>query len=154
MKKHFQFLFPALLVLALASCKKDNSNNCDPQGDCFSAKIDGAQFNSDNVTGTAIFGAVNIGATFGTTTVQAFQVALSNTATGTYDLSTPTDAIVDYYPSALNGEVYSSSSGSLTIDSHDIAAKKIKGTFSFEGTNPASGATISVTAGMFELTYQ
>jgi uncharacterized protein DUF6252 len=155
MKNHFPLFFLMIACLALASCKKDEVNNCDPDGDCFSAKIDGVLFESDNVTGTlVIFDVISIGATSGTNPVPTFGLFLITTAEGTYSFSTPDDVTAEYSPGALTSTtLYGATSGSLTIQEHDTASKRIKGTFNFEGDD-GNGGKIQVTEGFFDLGYQ
>lgn len=156
MTKHF---FPILLFMACIlaiSCNNgddDPSGKGDPEGDCFTAKIDGELFEADNVKGTEIFSIINIGATYGTTEVPTFGVNINSSTSGTYELGSQTDVTAFYAPAALNStEQFAAVSGSLTIEEHDLGFNTIKGTFNFTGRN-ADGETIEVTEGFFDLTY-
>ncbi len=154
-------LFLPLLVLAVVSfgCNKDSDDEpekLDPEGDCFTAYIDGEFFNSDNVLGTEVLG-LTISATFGTTNLQTFGFNLFNTNVGTYTFTpqTGTEATAQYSEgSLLSPDIYFSDGGTITITEHDEAGKRIKGTFSFEGINTIDQTmTIEVTDGIFDLGY-
>ena len=45
--------------------------------------------------------------------------------------------------------VFGSTTGSVQFTTFDTAARKVSGTFSFDGTNQATAATISITNGTF-----
>ena len=143
----------SMALLAVASCGKDNDETLDPEGDIFKAKIEGKQFNSDNVTGTQVFGIIMIGATFGAD-AETFDLTLIATDEGTYSFDTQSDVAGFYVPSALSStEQFGAYTGSLTIEKHDAAKKRISGVFEFDGIN-ADNETIQITDGFFDLVYQ
>ena len=147
----------SLLVACMAalSCNKDGDDQqCDSDGDCFTATVGGESFVSDNVTGTLVFfGGLSIGATAGKTDPRTFGLVLTATTAGTYTFGSG-DVAATYSPAALSSSViFSASSGSLTISQHDTAARHISGSFSFEGAD-AEGNPVEVTDGSFDLTYQ
>jgi hypothetical protein len=151
MKNHFPFFF-LLACLALASCKKDNK--LDPDGDRFSAKIDRELFEANKVTGTRISGVITIGATSGASGIPAFGVSIATSILGTYEFGSQSKVSAFYTPAVSNStNQYAAKSGSLTIEEHDIGYNTIKCTFNFTGIN-ASGETIEVTDGSFELEYE
>jgi Family of unknown function (DUF6252) len=158
MKTKTLLLSLALLTIFASACNKNKDNDIqklDPEGDCFTAKVDGVLFESDNVTGTNTSLVLVIGATSGSTTLQVFGINLINTNVGTYAISVQSgaEATATYAPSSLSLPVlYVGTSGTLTISEHDTIEKRIKGTFSFEGDDGAGG-TISVTEGLFDLRY-
>lgn len=156
MKKYTYFICFLLLGISIMSCNKDDEETpekLDPQGDCFTAKIDGELFESDNVTATSLGLFMSVGATFGTTDVPTFGLTLLNTAEGTYSFTGQAEVVGTYSPGALTSTViYGSTSGSLTITENDTSDKRIKGTFNFTGEGDA-GATIQVTEGLFDVGY-
>ena len=151
-------LFLLLLPLALfTSCNKDNEDMSkrDPDGDCFTARVDGDFFNSDNVTGTDAGFVLSSGATLGTADVQIFGLSLLVRDVGTYDITAMSGAEVTatYAEGPLQTPTqYAALSGSLTITEHDMATQRLKGNFAFEGTGP-NNMTVSVSEGVFDLTY-
>jgi uncharacterized protein DUF6252 len=154
MKNHFPLFFLMIACLAFVSCKKDEINNCDPDGDCFSAKIDGVNYEGDDVSGYQVFASIIIGAKSGTNPAPIFDLTLIATSAGTYAFDTQSDVVGFYTPDPLGStDQYVATSGTLTIQEHDTAARRIKGTFSFEGDN-TNGETIQVTEGSFDLGYQ
>lgn len=157
MTKNYFYLLLMMISFTVLSCSKDDDDNkLDPQGDCFTAKIDGASFESDNVTGSLFGGLLNIGATFGTTNVPTFGLNIWADSEGTFDIvpSSGTTATAQYSPAAAANatDSYLGSSGTLVIEDWDKSNKTIRGTFEFEGIN-SDGETISVTDGFFDLTY-
>ena len=155
MKNHLLCLCLALACLATSSCKKDEDDKLDPEGDCFTAKVDGQMFESDNVTGTlAIFDLITVSATSGNGPVPTFGLTLVTTDVGTYSFAAQSDVVGLYAPDPLtSSEEFGATSGTLTIQEHNAASKRLRGTFSFEGTN-IDGETIQVTEGFFDLGYQ
>lgn len=157
MKVKFLFYSLVLSALFISSCNKDDDpEKLDPQGDCFTAKIDGAFFNSDNVTGTRAFNII-INASFGTTTVQTFAINIfdPNITAGTYPIAAQTGTIItiQYMPSSLTSSTeFSSTSGTLIVEEHNVSEKKIRGTFNFEGED-TQGNPVSVTEGVFDVKY-
>lgn len=124
-----------------------------PVNNSFFAKIDGADFIPTNTTGIKANGTIsiigrrgnieNIGLSFDDTITSGTTIAFapfSNTR-GQY--------ILDANPANIFG-----GTGSLTIISHNIATKRITGTFNFIGSTilpPISSRAITV--GTFEVTY-
>lgn len=72
---------------------------------------------------------------------------------GTYDLGTP--AFADYGAQYNIDELtfLGAESGQVTVTKHDKGVKIIEGTFFFEGTELAGGATASLTEGSFMVSY-
>jgi len=158
MKTRFLHFSLTLILLSISNCNKSDEGptKLDPEGDCFTAVIDGQAFNSDNVTGTDTGLLLTIGATLGTTTLQTFGINLTNTAAGTYPISIQpgTQVIAQYSEGPLTSQtIYAGVSGSLTIEEHNTSEKRIKGTFSFEGDD-STGNMVSITDGIFDLKYQ
>ena len=154
--KYLLLLYIFSLAL-LSSCNKgdDGLAKLDPEGDCFTAMVDGAFFNSDYVTGTDVGFVLTIGATLGTSTVQIFGLSLFTTDVGTYDITAMSgaDVTATYAEGPFQTPTqYAALTGSLTITEHDIAAQRIKGSFAFEGTGP-NNMTVTVTEGIFDLGY-
>ncbi len=81
----------------------------------------------------------------------------ANVTPGTYSFgSPPSDLYFAMYnvPGATTLTTYASQSGSVTITEHDIAGKRIKGTFSFGGkVFPEGDGTVDVTDASFEVYY-
>ena len=159
MTKNCFLLFILAFGLILFSCGNDDDQpepqkQCDPDGDCFRAKIDGQLFEGEDVKGIKIlFGVINIAAA-GPSGAPTFAVNLVNTAEGTYDFAPQADVTATYSPSVVTStDIYAAISGSLTIQSHDTTARQVSGIFNFEGIN-ANNDTVQVTEGFFDLGYQ
>lgn len=153
MKKHMSLLYVVLVSLLFVCCNKDDSSKLDPEGDCFTAKVDGVLFESDNVIGNQVFASIAISATQGVTDVPTFALTLTATAEGTYSFDSPNLEVTSFYtPVAGLPNIYGATTGSLTIEEHDPAAKRIRGTFNYEGIN-GNGEAVQVTEGFFDLVY-
>lgn len=148
------FLAPFILF---TSCNNDDDGmkKLDPEGDCFTALVDGDFFNSDNVTGTDAGFVLTVGATLGTADVQIFGLSLFTQDVGTYEITAMggADVTATYAEGPLQTPTqYAALSGSLTITEHDMANQRIKGNFAFEGTGP-NNMTVTITEGVFDLGY-
>ena len=150
------FLFTLVLAtLFFTTCKKTDDNpsdKLDPEGECFTALVDGQAFNSDNVVGTDFGTLLNIRADFGVANFQSFGFNLVNRDIGTYDI--PSEVVAEYSEGPLTDQVlYTGESGSLTIQEHDLSAKNIKGIFNFEASD-TTGLSVTITEGYFDVKYQ
>ncbi len=125
-----------------------------PVGNSFFAKLDGAAFNPTNITGIKTSGLISIIGRRGS--VENIGVSFADTITAgtTLNLS-PFDSngrlqyILDNNPLNIFG-----GTGSITIISHDILAKRVKGTFLFNAATlfPPINSKI-ITDGSFDVTY-
>ena len=126
-----------------------------PANNSASAKIDGANFTPTVVGGAKSFGKLVLSFMDSGNRTIALRIP-ENITTGTYDLGGFAfgDYAATYSPTAST--VFDSSNGGkLTISKHDIANKRIEGTFDFNAASfPMGGETqYVITAGSFALTY-
>ncbi len=127
-----------------------NSNNT------FFAKVDGVEFVEDGIGGALLSfpgtpSIITISATKNSFETISISVS-SNITSGTYDFSTFDPPMGQYNLSLTEGTV--SDSGVLTITSHDIANKRIVGTFSFKASPLiGTGNSYEITEGSFDVTY-
>jgi len=125
-----------------------------PTGNSFFAKLDGADFNPTNIMGVKSMGNISLIGRRGS--VENIGLTLAEDVTpGTYTLGFGGIPSGMYVHSNTGSDVYGSDSGTVTITTHDVANKKIVGTFSFVATNPLSpSANYNITNGSFNITYQ
>lgn len=128
------------------------SDTVAPTGNVFTAKLDGAPFTPTNITGIKMSGLISVIGRKGN--IENIGLAMpDNAAAGSVYPFTAlsSDARGQYIDSAqgtFGGD------GTMTIISHDIANKRIKGTFSFTASTllpPIS--THAITDGTFDVTY-
>lgn len=119
--------------------------------------VDDTLYNATLVGGVAAFGRINITGTNSTNT-QSLGISIPDTTTvGTYTLSSIINQT--YYGgwnNTTSSETLESSVGSVTITLHNIATKRIRGTFNFTAVPfiGTTGPTRQLTAGFFAITYQ
>lgn len=122
---------------------------CNPQVNEFTAVIDGTPMSGPTTNGTITVGVMNISGS-----ASGYQISLSFAADldpGTYDI--PAGGVAATVNNAsVNPPLYTATSGSLVITSHDKTNKIIIGTFSFSSDNGAS-SVIEVTDGTFNMSY-
>lgn len=126
-------------------------------GNQFFAKIDGEEFEEDVVSGvyTSIAGFNSIGITATKNNIDNITISLpGDIAAGTYDFSFGTFDEPSVQYNKNNGEETTIGEGKIIIESHDIDAKKVKGTFEFESSPLFGGASYTVTEGSFDVVYQ
>jgi hypothetical protein len=119
------------------------------------AKIDGVQFNSHIVVSAKAAGTLILnGQTLGGQQIITISVP-EKVSVGTFTLGEP--GFTDHYATyTTNGEKnYTSVSGTLKITAHNTTTKHIEGTFSFSAElfGPVEGDAISLTEGVFSITY-
>lgn len=116
-----------------------------------SAKIDNVVFTATSAGGAVSFGKIQLGFTGASKSI-GFTIPATITA-GSYGLNSLGST---YSATVMDGaNIYVSTSGSIVITQHDTAGKRIVGTFNFTAQEfPIGSATISVTEGQFEVTYQ
>lgn len=153
------------LSLSLAACDSGGDDDIDPIAlGSMTATVGGSSWNAANATANVITVAGNrtlaiSGATVGTqiTTMTLTITAIGGAAigTGTYSLS---DEVTDnvfgsatYLPTFNPGDAYASTAGTVTIS--EIDDDHVEGTFSFTGQVAASGETITVADGRFNVGY-
>jgi hypothetical protein len=116
----------------------------------FSATVDGSSFTVTTVSGVESFGSILLNFA---KTGKAMAITVSATTnTGTFAFGSSGD---DYYATFVdNATMYQSTSGSITISSHDKTNDRIEGTFSFNGSQfPSGEGTVTVTNGSFAVSY-
>lgn len=126
-----------------------------PAGNTASAKINGNAFTPSAVGAAKSFGNLVISLTNNSNQTIGLNIP-DNIAVGTYDLGSFGVApyVATYSPTST--ETFDSSNGGkLNIISHDAAAKRIEGTFNFNGTPfPMGGSTVyTITEGRFATNY-
>lgn len=122
----------------------------------FFAKVNGTDFNpvtGINVTKMTLAGTTYITIAARKTNVETMGLVLNSslTAGSTYNISQYGTEKVTYTPSASGS--YVGVSGTIKILSHDLANKRIKGTFSCEIKNTNGSDTLPVTDGTFDISY-
>ena len=122
----------------------------------FFAKVNGVDFNPTagiNVTKMTLAGTNYITISARKTDVETMGVVLNSsmTAGSTYTVSQFGTEKVTYTPSASSS--YTGVSGSIKILTHDLATKRIKGTFSCQLKNTNGTDTLPVTDGTFDISY-
>ncbi|WP_395056490.1 DUF6252 family protein [Flavobacterium sp.] len=124
-----------------------------PVGNTFTAKMDGVDFVSTNITGIKSSGIISVIGRKGS--VENIGLAFpDNTTAGTiYNISPFGSERIQYISDGTTSGIFGGT-GTITIISHDVAAKRIKGTFS------ASVSTLlppivshNITVGTFDVTY-
>lgn len=127
-----------------------NCLSCDPQISAFDATIDGAPMVSPTTNATMTVGVLNV-----TGSASGYQISLSFAADitpGDYDIMAAGDVVATCNNAAVNPPLFSGTSGTLTITTHNLTTKVIEGSFNFTGDN-GNGATVEITAGSFSLNY-
>ncbi|WP_288984476.1 DUF6252 family protein [uncultured Flavobacterium sp.] len=131
------------------------SNNTSPSNNTFTCKLDGNNFVTTNVDGIKNSGLISLIGRRGS--VENISLSLvENIAVGTHNLDnmpTGTNNVGMYVPD-MSGNAYSSNPGTVTITTHNIASKRIVGTFQFTGASFLDSSTHSITNGSFDITYQ
>lgn len=120
-----------------------------------SVKVDEVEFTPEAVTAMIDPFSNNI-AIVGTAAVGVPSVSLflpKDISEGTYDLGTPGLAAYSGQYNIDDMTFLGAESGQVIITKHDKAVKIIEGTFAFEATELAGGATASLTEGSFMVTY-
>lgn len=151
------------LSLNLAACDSGGGDDSIALGS-MTATVGGSSWDAANATANVITAAGNrtlaiSGATVGTqiTTMSLTITAIGGAAigTGTYALGDDaTDNVfgsATYLPTFNPADAYSSTSGTVTIS--EIDDDHVEGTFSFTGQVAASGETITVADGRFNVGY-
>lgn len=123
--------------------------------DEFSALVDGEEFVEDGITGALLSlpGTPSIITISGTkNSIETISISVNADITaGEYELTS--DVPLGQYNLSFT-ESFVSESGTLTITSHDIANKRIVGTFNFVATSFLGGdESYEVTEGSFDVTY-
>ena len=145
-----------LLLVALASCSKDDPKPADPTGMSWTAY-------GSNVTATTtdklvsttkieLVGAAKVGMVGNSIINEAVGLTIPQSV-GTYQLTATSDASARYIFSGgggLPGQNYKAESGTLTVTT--LTATNVKGTFDFTGVVVSNGTTESriITNGKFD----
>lgn len=128
-------------------------NNTSPSNNSFFAKLNGLTFNPTNIDGIKNGGNISLIGRRGSVENIGLFVP-DNIAPGTYDISFGGIYTGTYVLNNTGEGVYGGDPGSITITTHDIANKRIVGTFNFEGTSFFNTTVFNVTEGTFDITYQ
>ena len=150
-KTNYSLLVYVLFVIFfLNACKKADNEENQPvvqpttYTSSMSAKIDGVTFVPQTITVQTIMGKICIS---GMTGQKNLQVRLVESfTTGSHSMSHLGDYTGLYNPD--NSDSYLSQSGTINITEYVPTSGKIKGTFSFVGSNYST--TVNVTNGVFE----
>lgn len=159
--KGFTFVFA--LVVAFASCSSDNNNdNGGGSSDQFFCKIDGVDYRPPFVSAfkEGLSGRIIITGATGSNEQQVQFQLPDNVATGTYsefnNISADVFIAVFYSPPTSQDAADDgfAESGQLIITEHNVAAKRIKGTFRFV-TRPSinAGTVWEISEGTFNVVY-
>ena len=123
----------------------------------FFAKIDGAEFVEDSVGGskltlTGVPPTIIISAT--KNNIQTISISVNADVTvGTYSFTT-SDLPLGQYNASLTETYVSKAGGELKITQHDVANKRLVGTFSFTASPfLSSGTNFEITEGSFDVVY-
>ncbi|HEY8733719.1 MAG TPA: DUF6252 family protein [Puia sp.] len=119
--------------------------------DTVEATIDGNKFFASNVQVSMANGQLLIAGFSGTQDIGLYLPP--DVAAGTYDLDFTTGKYIGIYNPDPSVTLISQASGSVTILSHDILNKKIKGTFNFTASPTGSGTPAVITLGYFSVNY-
>lgn len=121
------------LALGISSCNKDDDdNNNNTNANTFFAKINGIDFNAQNISALKVGNAITITGSILEEDEIRFIIPSSITE-GSYEFGNPfSNAVFGYYTISTNesfdGEA---ESGMLMITKMDLTNKKIEGTFNF-----------------------
>ncbi|MBJ6368483.1 DUF6252 family protein [Snuella sedimenti] len=122
----------------------------------FSAKVDGVIFEEDGVQGAllSLSGTSTIMISATKNNLQSITITVdANITAGEYSFAT-LEPPMGQYSLSLTEAVVSEDGGKLVITEHDVANKKISGTFYFTASPLISeGASYEITEGSFEVTY-
>jgi hypothetical protein len=120
-------------------------------GDTMTVKVDGTPFAGYSITGTALYGQVNVSVSNKAVTEVVGLSLPSGVTAGTYTFSTFGDYIAQYNTSSayLLGD-----SGSVTILEHNTTTKRIRGNFSFHAKEMLGTKTAQLTEGYFSVVYK
>ncbi|MEZ4908738.1 MAG: DUF6252 family protein [Saprospiraceae bacterium] len=147
------FLLPFLII----SCGKDDDNNNndnnntdEPTEPFFSMKIDGADWVPENFYYKEISG-TGVPLLYASNTIYTLSLDFDGTpATGSYDLSSQSKVITNFYKYLSPGySEYSIESGELKITIYDADNDIFKGSFSFVAKNNDDNSSITITDGGF-----
>lgn len=160
MKLLVNTLFLFTFILIASSCKDDEVPNLkpDPEGDCFTAMIDGEAYESDNVSAIYTEGSpsneITIDATSSTGTMSKFQLNIISPRSHVFQLdpSLPIqEATVLYFPDGGASQNFAATSGAITVSTFDATEKRIAGTFQFNIVSVDE--EISITTGVFDVKW-
>ena len=165
--KQFMLLVMTISLVSLTSCSKDDDGGGDGGAGegTITAKVDGQQFTSMEITSTAntVSGGGQTSMTVqGNTATQAINLIIFGyDGVGTYELTSGNVFISASYSEPnvndpLNMPTWSApyqDSGVIgQIKISEDANGRVKGTFSFTGKNVETGGTKQITEGAFNLT--
>ena len=134
------------LSTGLGSCDKVN----DVLTSYFRVTIDGTAWTAGATTGTALAGRLTIAGSSLTGGRIVNLLVPADIQPGEYSLDAIGAYTAQYKPDGVN--IYTATSGTLTITRHDVATKEIVGTFSFDALN-VGGNTAALTSGSFSVSY-
>lgn len=142
---------PILFSLALAIVM--GASSCSTVNGIFTsyytAKVNGTVWTSTLSSGTRAVGRLTIAGT--SINGQVLNILIPDgIAPGTYPMAALGNYTAEYRLGGL--DIYTSTVGQLVVTSHDVANKRIVGTFEFTATN-VGGTTLPVTEGRFSVSY-
>ncbi len=158
LKPSVLLLVVALSTFSFTSCKDDDEGGPAQSSAQFFAKVNGADFNPEFVTGFSQSLPNNILLTGGMGNGEQIQLFIPKDVTvGTYDYGDPTSSHIAYYQK-IDGDALDvaafATSGSITISEHDVSTKTLEGSFNFDGMIPNTQESFTITSGTFDLTYE
>lgn len=157
-------LLAGLLSLCLfTNCKKDSDSNTDDDGvgggvveipKGISVKIDGVVFEATSTKGIDMGDVIwLIGSKSNGATSLTLRLPI-DVQPGTYTFPANDPATLDAYYTYAASQTYRAKSGKIVVGKHDTAAKTIEGTFEIVCESISSSATVALTEGKFNLSYQ
>ncbi len=158
MRNFILLCFLSISSLAFFTCNDDDGgpSKLDPEGDCFTAKIDGELWEGESISGMRLmFGSdqINISATKPTAELPTFSISIFQLMEGTYTFGTIDNEVSGQYTMLSPITNIGAVSGSLTLSTFDEINKRVEGVFNFEGEG-GNGEMISVTEGFFDIGYE
>lgn len=136
------------------SCEdKDDTSSSTPSTtytNKFSVKLDGQNYVSTKIYGYKATGLVTLFAESGTKKLRLlFDI---DQAVGTYQMHAIQTPIGQYIPDGAS--YFLSDTGTVTISTHDLLNKIIKGTFSFSAKLDGNSTVYNFTDGSFDIKYK
>lgn len=139
-----------VLLLALGM----TASGCSKINDIFTSYLrvqtDGTSWSASFASGTSLAGRLTIAGTSTNGGRVLNLIVPSGIDPGEYSLSAIGSYTAQYKPDGI--DLYTASSGTLTITEHNVGTKEIKGTFAFSALN-VGGNTIQLTGGTFSVSY-
>jgi hypothetical protein len=141
------FFVLALVAFGLNSCKKSSESTTKKTTNTVALKYNGTAYSTSTITAAYSKGALQIIATFSTTT-SVYLAIVSDVKVGSFDLATGAGAgtFTLGTSNAILGDT-----GTITITS--FTGTTVAGSFTFSGPNLTGSGTGDITEGTFQTSY-